>query len=121
MPHQPDLAVLPASDPGPPEKHPDEALAESVSATSVSFVACGAAISDLGELLRDLRLALEVAGPRHATPERRKGAASLAARLESVRWALDGATAATRGLLEEACSADGGAPTGPSRQESRLQ
>ena len=121
MPHQPDLAVLPASDPGPPEKHPDEALAESVSATSLSFVACGAAIGDLGELLRDLRLALEVAGPRHATAERRQGAASLAARLESVRWALDGATAATRGLLEEALSPGAGDRTPRTSRESRLQ
>ena len=101
MPQQPTLSAAAAGLPRLPQKSPDDVLAESVSATSVSFVACGAAFADLGELLRDLRLALQVAERRTATPERQRAAALLAARLEAVRWALDGATAAIGVLLED--------------------
>ena len=101
MPQHPTLTAAAAGLPRLPHESPDDVLAESVSATSVSFVACGAAFADLGELLRDLRLALQVAEPRAASPERRKAAALLAARLEAARWALDDATAAIGVLLED--------------------
>lgn len=122
MPRHHNLALaVAARDSSPPEKYPDDVLAASVSTASVSFVACGAAVSDLGELLRDLRLALQIAEPRNASAERRSAAALLAARLESVRWSLDGATAAVRGLLEDAfpTAADGGRPR-RSGEERRL-
>ena len=101
MPQQPTLSAAAAGLPRLPHKSPDDLLAESVSATSVSFVACGAAVADLGELLRDLRLALQVAEPRAASPERNRAATLLAVRLEAIRWALDGATAAIGVLLED--------------------
>lgn len=109
MPHQQALATSAQGGASRPEDCPQRELTDAVSAASLSFLTCGAAVADLGELLRELRLALQVAEPRNASPEERKAAALLAARLESVRWALDGATAATRGLLEEAflSSADG--------------
>lgn len=109
MPHQQALATELPDGLSPPEECPENRLNDAVSGASLSFVACGAAVADFGELLRELRLALQVAEPRNASPEKRKAAALLAARLESVRWALDGATAATRGLLEDAfpSSADG--------------
>lgn len=114
MPRHHNLAAGPVTFPGPPEESAQERLTGSVSAASVSFVACGAAISDLGDLLRDLRLALEVNGRQTTGPEGRQAAALLAARLESVRWALDGATAATRGLLEDAFPSAAGARNGRS-------
>ena len=109
MPHQQALAATARQNPSPPEDCPENPLADAVSATTVSFVACGAAVAGFGELLRDLRLALQVAEPRNASPARQRAAAQLAARLESVRWALDGATAAIDGLLEDDNSS-GGAP-----------
>ena len=103
MPQHHTLAAAADRQPRLPDPSPDDVLAESVSNTSVSFVACGAAFADLGELLRDLRLALQVAEPRAASPETNRAAAmALAARLEAVRWALDGATAAIGTLLEDA-------------------
>ena len=109
MPRQDNLAAAPVSYPSPPRECAEDPLAESVSTASVSFVACGSAVAEFGVLLQDLRLALRVNGPRTSSPEGRRAAALLAARLESVRWALDGATAATRGLLADAfpSSADG--------------
>ena len=104
MPRQDNLAAAPVSYPSPPTECAEDPLAESVSAASVSFVACGAAVAEFGVLLQDLRLALQVNGPRTSGREGRRAAALLAARLESVRWALDGATAATRGLLEDCTS-----------------
>ena len=101
MPQHHNLAPVACGHPSPPEKYPDQVLADAVSATTVSFVACGAAVAGLGELLRDLRLALQVAEPRAASPERQRAAALLPARLESARWALDGATAAIGALLED--------------------
>lgn len=101
MPRQTNLAAAPVSYPSPPQESAEDLLAASVSTASVSFVACGAAVAGFGALLQDLRLALQVNGPRTSSPEGRRAAAMLAARLESVRWALDGATAATRGLLED--------------------
>ena len=106
MPRHHNLATVASGHPSFPEKSPEEVLTESVSATSVSFVACGAAVVDLGELLRDLRLALQVAEPRAAGSERQGAAALLAARLEAARWALDGATAAVGAVLE-GCSTSG--------------
>ena len=106
MPQHPTLTAAAAGLPRLPHESPDDVLAESVSATSVSFVACGAAVVDLGELLRDLRLALQVAEPRAAGSERPRAAALLAARLEAARWALDGATAAVGAVLE-GCSTSG--------------
>ena len=109
MPHQQVPATSVQGGPSRPEDCPQRELTDAVSAASLSFLTCGAAVADLGELLRELRLALQVAGPRNTSPEKRKAAARLAARLEAVRWALDEATAATRGLLEDAfpSSADG--------------
>ncbi len=104
MPHQQAVAVTPRQNLGPPEDYPENQLADAVSAASLSFVACGAAVADLGELLRDLRLALQVAEPGTAGPERQRAAALLVARLEPVRWALDGTTAAIGTLLEDANS-----------------
>ena len=102
MPQHHTLAAAAAGQRRLPDKPPDDVLTESVSATSVSFVACGAAVADLGGWLRDLRLALQVAEPRTASPDRQRAAALLATRLEAVRWALDGATAAIGALLEDA-------------------
>ena len=101
MPQPHNLAAVASGRPSAPEEYPDQVLADAVSATTVSFVACGAAVADLGELLRDLRLALQVAEPGTAGPERQRAAALLVARLESARWALDGATAAIGALLED--------------------
>lgn len=92
------LALAPSVHPDAPAP-PEEALTASVSATSVSFIGCGAAVADLGALLRDLRLALLVAPRAPAGPEQDRAAALLAARLESVRGALDGATAAIGALF----------------------
>ena len=100
MPQHHTLATAAAGHPSPPEVYPDELLANAVSATTVSFVACGAAVGGLGELLRDLRLALQVAGPQAAGSEEKRAAALLAVRLEAVRWALDGATATIGAALE---------------------
>ncbi len=121
MPRHHNLAAAPVTFPGPPEESAKDRLTGSVSAASVSFVACGAAISDLGDLLRDLRLALQVNGPQPFRPEGRQAAALLAARLESVRWALDGATAATRGLLEDAFPSSADAWNGRSRPGCSLR
>ena len=89
----------------PPEDCPEDPLAGAVSATSLSFVACGAAVADLGDLLRDLRLALHVAGPPDASADRE--ARLLAARLKSVRRALHQTTAAVGALLEDCVPAAG--------------
>ena len=102
MPQHHTLAAAAAGQRRLPDPLPDDVLTESVSATSVSFVACGAAVADLGELLRDLRLALQVAEPRPLSSEQNRAAMALAVRLEAVRWALDGATAAVGALLEDA-------------------
>ena len=104
MPRQDNLAAAPVSYPSPPTECAEDLLAASVSTASVSFVACGAAVAGFGVLLQDLRLALQVNGPRTSSPEGRRAAALLAARLEAVRWALDGATAAIGGLVED-CTA----------------
>ena len=102
MPQPHNLAAVASGRPSAPEEYPDQVLADAVSATTVSFVACGAAVADLGELLRDLRLALQVAEPRPPSSEQNRAAMALAVRLEAVRWALDGATAAIGALLEDA-------------------
>ena len=102
MPHHQAVAATARQNLSPPEDYPENQLADAVSAASLSFVACGAAVADLGELLRDLRLALQVAEPGTAGPERQRAAALLVARLESVRWALDGTTVAVGALLEDA-------------------
>ena len=99
-PHH-NLAAAPVSYPSPPGERAEGRLTDSVSATSVSFVACGSAVADLGDLLQDLRLALEINRPPPSRPETQRAAAVLSARLESVRWALDGATAAISSLLED--------------------
>ena len=109
MPHQHPLPAAACEDLSPPPENPVEVLENSVSATSVSFVICGAAVSDLGELLQNLRLALQVPGPRPASVNEIRAAALLAARLETVRGALDGATAAIDALLED-CVPAGAAP-----------
>ncbi len=97
-------------DPSPPGGRPEDPLADAVSATSLSFVACGAAVAELGDLLRDLRLALHVAGPPDASEDR--DARLLATRLETVRRALHETTAAVGALLEE-CVPSGDAPPSP--------
>ena len=112
MPRPHNLAAAPVSYPSPPAESAEDRLTESVSTATVSFVACGSAVADLGDLLQDLRLALEVNRPRTSSPERQRAAALLAARLESVRWALDGATAAIGGL-QEGGGPSAGAPPGP--------
>ena len=99
MPHQQALATRAPEGLSPPEKCPQGRLADAVSAASLSFVACGAAVADLGELLRELRLALHIAGP--PDPSEARDAALLAARLETVRRALHETTAAVGALLED--------------------
>ena len=105
MPRPHNLAAAPVRFPRPPEKHPDGALVESVSTTSVSFVACGAAVADLGALLHDLRLALRVSEPGPSGPESERAAAQLTVRLDAARSALDDATVAIADLLAEAAPA----------------
>ena len=95
------LAAAPVRQPHPSPASAEALLAESASAAAVSFVACGAVLADLGELLRDLRLALQVAQPRAEGPNRQQAAALLAERLESVRGALDNTTVAATGFLQE--------------------
>jgi len=116
VPRPQNLAVAPIRFPALPEESPEEFAEEfaedrltgSVSAASLSFVACGAAISALGDLLGDLRLALETDSPEVTDPEGRQAATLLAARLEFVASSLDDATAAARGLLEDAFDTRGG-------------
>jgi len=106
MPHQQALATAARSGPSRLEDRPQRQLADAVSATSLSFVACGAAVADLGELLRDLRVALRVPAPPDANPEANRAATLLAFRLQAVRGVLDEATAAVNSLLED-CGAAG--------------
>ena len=106
MPHQQALATAARSGPSRLEGRPQRQLADAVSATSLSFVACGAAVADLGELLRDLRLALRVPAPRAASPAADRAAALLAFRLQAVRGVLDEATTAANSLLEDCGTGD---------------
>jgi len=108
VPRPQNLAVAPIRFPALPEEFAEDRLTGSVSAASLSFVACGAAISALGDLLGDLRLALETDSPGVTDPEGRQAATLLAARLEFVASSLDDATAAARGLLEDAFDTRGG-------------
>jgi len=106
MPHQQALATSARGGPSRLEDRPQRQLTDAVSAASLSFVTCGAAVADLGELLRDLRLALRVPALPPANPEADRAAAPLAFRLEAVRGVLDEATAAVNSLLED-CGAGG--------------
>lgn len=117
MPHHHPLPAAAREGLSPPPERPAEGLEISVSTASVSFVVAGAAVSDLGELLRDLRLALRVPAPRPADLDEVRAAALLAARLETVRWALDGATAAIDSLLE-GCVPRGAAESSTSGERS---
>lgn len=99
MPHQQALVTAAPSGPSRLEDRPQRQLADAVSAASLSFVTCGAAVADLGELLRDLRVALRVSAPRAANPAADRAAALLAFRLEAVRGVLDETTAAVNSLL----------------------
>ncbi len=101
MPHQQTLATRAPDGLSPPEECPRGQLADAVSAASLSFVACGAAVADLGELLRELRLALQVSTSPAANPEESRGAALLVFRLQAARGALDEATASIGALLED--------------------
>ena len=118
MPHRQHLALATTSRPQGAGDSPPEVLVDSVSAASLSFVQCGVAVSDLGDLLNGLRLALQVREPEGAGPDRRQAAALLAARLESVRRALDGATTAIESLLGASGPEAGPAPR-PSPPASR--
>ena len=106
MPHQQALATSAQGGPSRLEDCPQRQLADAVSATSLSFVACGAAVADLGELLRDLRLALRVPAPRAASPEADRAAALLAFRLQAVRGVLDEGAGAINSLLEDCGTGD---------------
>ena len=106
MPHQQALATSVHGGPGRRGGCPQRELTDAVSAASLSFVTCGAAVADLGELLRDLRLALRVSAPPAASPEADRAATLLAFRLQAVRGVLDETTAAVNSLLED-CGAGG--------------
>jgi len=106
MPHQQALATAARSGPSRLEDRPQRQLKDAVSAASLSFVTCGAAVADLGELLRDLRLALRVPALPAANPEADRAATLLAFRLQAVRGVLDEATTAVNSLLED-CGAGG--------------
>ena len=106
MPHQQVLATSAQSGPSRLEDCPQRELTDAVSAASLSFVTCGGAVADLGELLRELRLALQVSAPRAAHPEADRAAALLAFRLQAVRGVLDEAAAAIGSVLED-CAAGG--------------
>ncbi|MCY4059144.1 MAG: hypothetical protein OXG44_14180 [Gammaproteobacteria bacterium] len=101
MPHQQALVTSARGGPSRPENCPQRQLTDAVSAASLSFVTCGAAVADLGELLRELRLALRVSAPRAGNPEADRAAALLAFRLHAVRGVLDEGAAAINSLLED--------------------
>jgi hypothetical protein len=113
MPQQPALAARFPDGLSPPEDGPENRLTDAVSAASLSFVACGAAVADLGELLRELRFALQVSPPRPAGPAGESAAALLAFRLDTVRDVLDETTAAIGGLLAECVPAGARPRRGP--------
>lgn len=106
MPHQQAIATSAQVGPSRAQDCPQRHLVDAVSAASLSFVTCGAAVADLGELLRELRLALRVSTARAANPEADRAATLLAFRLHAVRGVLDEATAAVNSLLED-CGAGG--------------
>ncbi|MYH21683.1 MAG: hypothetical protein F4023_01220 [Acidobacteria bacterium] len=106
MPHQQALATSAQGGRSRPDDCPQRQLTDAVSAASVSFVACGAAVAGLGALLRELRLALRVSTPRAATPEADRAAAVLAFRLQAVRGVLDEGAAAINSLLEDCGTGD---------------
>lgn len=106
MPHQQVLVTAARSGPSRLEDSRPRELTDAVSAASLSFVTCGAAVADLGELLRELRLALRVSAPRAATPEADRAATLLAFRLQAVRAVLDETTAEVNSLLDD-CGAGG--------------
>ncbi len=106
MPHQQALATAARSGPSRLEDSRPRELADAVSAASLSFVACGAAVADLGELLRELRPALQVSAPRDPNPEADRAAALLAFRLQAVRGVLDEGAAAINSLLEDCGTGD---------------
>ncbi|MXX86579.1 MAG: hypothetical protein F4Y71_09010 [Acidobacteria bacterium] len=106
MPHQQALVTPARGGPSRPEDRPPRQLADAVSTASLSFVACGAAVADLGELLRELRLALRVSAPRATSPEADGAGALLAFRLQAVRGVLDETTAAINTLLEDCGTGD---------------
>lgn len=101
MPHQQALATELPDGLSPPQGCPEERLNDAVSGASLSFVACGAAVADLGELLRELRFALRVSPLRPSGTAGERAAALLAFRLDAVRGVLDETTAAVGGLLED--------------------
>ena len=101
MPHQQALAVTARPELSAPEDYSENQLTEAVSAASLSFVACGGAVADCGELLQDLRLALQASTSHAASPEEQRAAALLAFRLQAVRGVLDEATAGIGALLED--------------------
>ena len=106
MPHQQALVTTACGGPSRPEDCPQSQLTDAVSAASLSFVTCGAAVADLGALLRELRLALRVSTPPTADPETDGAAALLAFRLQAVRGVLDEATTAVNSLLEDCGTGD---------------
>ena len=106
MPHQQALATSAQGGSSRLEDCPQRQLTDAVSAASLSFVTCGAAVADLGELLRQLRLALRVSAPRATSPEADRAATLLAFRLQAVRGALDEATTAVSSLLEDCVTGD---------------
>lgn len=99
MPHQQALATELPDGLSPPEGCPEDRLNDAVSGASLSFVACGGAVADLGELLRELRFALRVSPLRPSGTAGESAAALLALRLDTVRGVLDETTAAIGGLL----------------------
>lgn len=106
MPHQQALATSAHGGPSRPEDCPRRQLTDAVSAASLSFVTCGAAVADLGELLRELRLALRVPARPAASPKADQAAALLAFRLHAVRGVLDESAAAINSLLEDCGTGD---------------
>lgn len=106
MPHRQAIATSTQHNPSRSEDCPQRQLTDAVSAASLSFVACGAAVADFGELLRDFRLALRVSAPRATSPEADRAAALLAFRLQAVRGVLDEGAAAINSLLEDCGTGD---------------
>lgn len=106
MPHQQALAASTPGGHSRPADCPQRQVTDAVSAASLSFVTCGASVADLGELLRELRLALRVSAPRTATPEADRAATLLAFRLQAVRGVLDEGAAAINSLLEDCGTGD---------------
>lgn len=91
---RPETPLVPALDPTDAEvlaHHAEDQLIESVSRATVSFIGCAAALNAYGELLRELRLALQAKAPAPRPTRSAAAAANLAARLDGTRTRLDDA------------------------------